>query len=131
MNLDDIDLLAVTDDSNKAIGYVKDLLPDAVILDLELHQGGGNGLLFLQVLKQMNLSVYPYILITTNNTSMVTYEYARQAGGFYYGKAPVGLFRQGRRRISPDDEKRYLGRRGQTATGIIRRNRRSRSRKGS
>jgi len=55
-------------------------LPDVVILDLELHQGGGNGLVFLQELGQMDLPLRPYILITTNNTSMITYEYARQAG---------------------------------------------------
>ncbi len=55
-------------------------LPDAVILDLELHQGGGNGLQFLNELKQLDLRFYPYILITTNNTSAITYEYARQSG---------------------------------------------------
>ena len=78
--LDDVDLVGITDNSCKAIEYVKDYLPDAVILDLELHQGGGNGLIFLQELKKMHLPVNPYILITTNNTSMITYEYARQSG---------------------------------------------------
>ncbi len=78
--LDDLDLIGITDNSRKAIEYVKEFLPDAVILDLELHHGGGNGLIFLQELKQMDLSVIPYVLITTNNTSMITYEYARQAG---------------------------------------------------
>lgn len=78
--LDDVELVAITDNSRKAIEYVLDLLPDAVILDLELHQGGGNGLVFLQELGRMDLPVRPYVLITTNNTSLITYEYARQAG---------------------------------------------------
>lgn len=78
--LNDLELIGITNNSNKAIEYVSDLLPDVVILDLELHQGGGNGLLFLNELKQLDLIYYPYILITTNNTSAVTYEYARQSG---------------------------------------------------
>lgn len=78
--LDDVSLIGITNNSCKAIEYVKDYLPDAVILDLELHQGGGNGLIFLKELKQLSLTVYPYVLITTNNSSVITYEYARQLG---------------------------------------------------
>lgn len=78
--LDDVSLIGITNNSSKAIEYVKDFLPDAVILDLELHQGGGNGLIFLNELKQLSLAVNPYILITTNNSSIITYEYARQLG---------------------------------------------------
>ncbi len=75
---DDMDLVGFASDSDKAIEQVKSLLPDAVILDLELHKGGGNGLLFLQELRQLDIS--PFILVTTNNTSVITYEYARQLG---------------------------------------------------
>ena len=78
--LDDLELIGITNDSKKAAEYVSEMLPDAVILDLELHHGGGNGLIFLNEIKQMNLVYCPYILITTNNTSAVTYEYARQSG---------------------------------------------------
>jgi two-component system, response regulator, stage 0 sporulation protein A len=78
--LDDLELIGITNSSEKAVEYVKEFLPDAVILDLELHQGGGNGLLFLADIKQLDLAYYPYILITTNNTSTITYEYARQSG---------------------------------------------------
>lgn len=78
--LDDTSLIGVTNNSTKAIDYIKDYLPDAVILDLELHQGSGNGLLLLQALKQLLLELPPYILITTNNSSPVTYETARQFG---------------------------------------------------
>ncbi len=78
--LDDICLVGVTNNSSKAIEYIKDCLPDAIILDLELHHGSGNGLLVLQELKHLLPDKYPYVLITTNNTSFLTYETARQLG---------------------------------------------------
>lgn len=78
--LDDVSLVGVVDNSDKALECVKTCLPEAVILDLELHQGRGNGLLFLSELKQLDLAFYPFILITTNNSSSVIYDYARQVG---------------------------------------------------
>ena len=78
--LDDVQLVGVTNNSQRAIELVCDALPDAVILDLELHKGGGNGLFFLQELRNMHLRVVPYILVTTNNTSNITFEQARQTG---------------------------------------------------
>ena len=56
------------------------VFPDAIILDLELHEGGGNGLFFLSKLHDLGLEKLPYILITTQNTSNVTLEAARQLG---------------------------------------------------
>jgi len=79
-SLDDILLSGVTNNSAKAIELVCELLPDAVILDLELHLGSGSGLAFLQELKQIELNKIPYILVTTNNTSSVTYEQVRYLG---------------------------------------------------
>lgn len=78
--LDDVSLVGVANNSDKALECVRDCLPEAVILDLELHQGSGNGLLFLNELKQLDLAFSPFILITTNNSSSVIYEYARQSG---------------------------------------------------
>lgn len=80
---DDIMLLGVTNNSEKAIDYVKDFLPDVIILDLELHKGSGNGLSILMELNHLNLSLNPYIIITTNNCSQITYETARQFGADY------------------------------------------------
>jgi hypothetical protein len=71
-------------------------LPEAVILDLELHKGKGNGLLFLNQLRQLDLPFYPYILITTNNSSAVTYEYARETGAdFIMAKHQPGYSSKG------------------------------------
>jgi len=78
--LDDVSLVGIVNSSDRALEYVKTYLPEAVILDLELHQGSGSGLLFLSGLKQLDLPFYPFILITTNNSSALIYEYARQAG---------------------------------------------------
>jgi DNA-binding NarL/FixJ family response regulator len=78
--LDDISLIGVTNNSSKALEYIKDYLPDAVILDLELHHGSGNGLLVLKELKLMLLDKLPYVLVTTNNSSFITYETARHMG---------------------------------------------------
>ncbi len=85
--LDDINLIGITNNSDDAIGYVKEFLPEAIILDLELHKGGGNGLMFLHELKEMELPYHPFILVTTYNSSKITYEYARENGAdFIMGK---------------------------------------------
>jgi len=78
--LDDVYLSASTNNANEALLYTQDLLPDAIILDLELHMGSGNGITFLRKLEELSLEVKPYILITTNNTSQITYSQARSLG---------------------------------------------------
>ena len=78
--ISDLKLVGVTKDSDKGIEMVKGMLPDVVILDIELHHGSGNGLLFLAKLNTLQLSMRPYVLITTNNSSNVTYESARRLG---------------------------------------------------
>ncbi len=79
-DLEDITLLGITNSSYIAIDYIKDYLPDVVVLDLELHNGSGNGISVLQGLNELSLDTKPYILITTNNSSQVTYDLARQLG---------------------------------------------------
>lgn len=78
--LDDVKLLGVTNNAGKALQDIQDYLPHAVILDLELHQGSGSGLDVLRGIREAMLPVNPYVLVTTNNSSPVTYEYARQLG---------------------------------------------------
>lgn len=78
--LDDVTLVNITDNSYHAIDYIKEYLPDAVILDLELNLGTGNGLSFLKEVKSINIAIIPYILVTTNNSSQTTYNIVRQLG---------------------------------------------------
>lgn len=79
-SVDDLKLSGITADSDEGIEMVKATLPDVVILDIELHHGSGNGILFLAKLNALSLPVHPYILITTNNSSNVTYDSARRLG---------------------------------------------------
>ena len=43
-NADVFSLVGVTNNSNRALQYVWDAQPDAIILDPALHEGGGDGL---------------------------------------------------------------------------------------
>ena len=76
----DVSLVGVTNNTIKALEYVVDMQPDAVILDLELHKGYGNGLTFLESLRKLERSVPIYILVTTNNISSVTHDGVRKMG---------------------------------------------------
>ena len=78
--IESLKLVGITGDSDKGIELVKNVLPDVIILDIELNHGTGNGIVFLAKLNALNLSLRPYILITTNNSSKVTYESARDLG---------------------------------------------------
>lgn len=77
---DDFSLVGTTDNAACAFELVTDTLPDAVILDLELHRGGGDGLGFLRRLKNSDIARIPFILVTTNNISSVVHTCARELG---------------------------------------------------
>lgn len=77
---EDLNLIGITNNSHRALELVRDYYPDAIILDLELHHGKGNGLHFLKELHTIRLPFFPYILVTTNNSSSITYQYARETG---------------------------------------------------
>ena len=79
-NSDDMILIGITNNATKALTYIKDYQPHAIILDLELHEGSGNGLQVLQELPMLALERRPYVLITTNNSSSTTYDIARKLG---------------------------------------------------
>lgn len=78
--IESLKLVGITGDSDKGIELVKNILPDVIILDIELNHGTGNGIVFLAKLNALTLPLRPYILITTNNSSKVTYESARDLG---------------------------------------------------
>lgn len=75
---EDVELVGVTNNTVRALALVEEYLPDAIILDLELHKGSGNGISFLSTLRETQIT--PYILVTTNNISSITHEQARQLG---------------------------------------------------
>ena len=76
----DIEIVSITNNAYEALEMVQSFLPNLILLDLELHSGGGNGLLFLTELRRLSLPFTPYILITTNNVSQITLDSARHLG---------------------------------------------------
>ncbi len=77
---EDIALVGCTNNSYTGIEILKEYLPDAVILDLELQQGGGDGITFLKNLQSLMMPIKPYVLITTHNYSLITQQMARAVG---------------------------------------------------
>ena len=94
---DGLELLATTDSSDEALEYVRHLRPDAVILDLELHQGGGNGIVFLTKLSKLTDIKRPFVLVNTHNSSSTTHEIVRKLGADFVmykhqeGYSPEGV----------------------------------------
>lgn len=43
---ENIELVGITNNARQGLEMVQTFLPDIILLDLELHTGGGNGLLF-------------------------------------------------------------------------------------
>lgn len=79
-NFDNFYLVGTTNNSSEAVNMVKEYCPHAVILDLELHLGSGNGLIFLKQLSELALPYKPFILVVTNNISNVTHSISRNLG---------------------------------------------------
>jgi len=75
-----IKIIDILDDSDEATESVKVCLPDAVVLDIELLKGNGNGLDFLKSLNEMALDVRPFVLVTTNNTSHIIHKRIKELG---------------------------------------------------
>lgn len=77
---EDLKLVATTNSSHEALELVRMYLPNLIILDIELHFGSGNGIMFLSELKKLELDHPPFILVTTHNMSDVTLEQVRELG---------------------------------------------------
>ncbi|MDE7061817.1 MAG: response regulator [Lachnospiraceae bacterium] len=77
---EDMEISGIVDNSFDALELVEKSTPDAIILDLELKLGGGNGILFLSQLNGIELTKRPYILVTTNNSSNTTLSSVRSLG---------------------------------------------------
>lgn len=76
----DVKLVKATNSSITAIEYVKSYMPEGIILDLELHNGEGSGLMFLKELQKLKLDSKPLIIVTTNVASTIIYNLVRKLG---------------------------------------------------
>lgn len=79
-DMSDISIIGCTADAEKALEIALKQNPDAIIIDLELHYGKGNGLQFLSELQRKRSRNSAFLLVTTNNPSRTTHEAARKLG---------------------------------------------------
>lgn len=77
---EDLALVEHTNDANIGLKLVAAHLPNVILLDLELHLGGGNGLMFLDQLNKTTLVQTPFIIVVTQTMSTYTLDQARQLG---------------------------------------------------
>lgn len=75
---EDVEIVAITNSSSKAIEEVKNYLPDAVILDLELNNGEGSGFDFIERIEKMDIKNFPKIVVTTNVHSDSVYDFCHE-----------------------------------------------------
>ena len=82
-NADKLCLAGVLKSSNEAFDFIRNQKPHAVILDLELQDGSGDGMDLLDKLRSTVLSPKPYIVINTNSASKVTRIRTKKLGADY------------------------------------------------
>lgn len=80
---DGLEIVECCNNSYEAISLIEQLIPDVLILDLELIEGSGSGLQLLKEIKDANLTIVPYIIVVTHNVSNVTLDVARNLGADY------------------------------------------------
>lgn len=78
----DIELIGITASDVEGLKYVKDYMPEGIILDLELNKGNatGTGFNFIKELKKLKLNFMPKIIVTTNICSDSVYEFLHENG---------------------------------------------------
>ncbi len=82
-NADKLCLAGVSKSSNDALAFIRNHNPHAVILDLELQEGSGDGMDLLDKLRSTILCPKPYIVVNTNNASKITRDTAKMMGADY------------------------------------------------
>lgn len=76
----DVKFVGMTDSSEEGLKLVQALLPEAVILDLQLARGTGSGIQFLEKLNKTSLAFRPIIMVTTTNQSRIVYDRIEELG---------------------------------------------------
>ncbi len=77
----DLVFVGMTGRSDEGLELVKNKLPEAVILDMELNWGAGSGLEFLDKFIKMDFSIRPVVVVTTRNRSEMIQEQLHDAYG--------------------------------------------------
>ncbi len=82
-NADKLCLVGVSKSSHDALAFIRNHSPHAVILDLELQEGSGDGMDLLDKLRSTVLCHKPYVIVNTNNASKITRDTAKMMGADY------------------------------------------------
>lgn len=82
-NSDRLCVAGVTKSSNDALAFIRNHHPHAVILDLELQNGSGDGMDLLEKLNSAVVYPKPYIVVNTNSSSKITRIRAKKLGADY------------------------------------------------
>lgn len=82
-NADKLCLAGVSKSSFDALAFIRNHNPHAVILDLELQEGSGDGMDLLDKLRSTIVCPKPYIVVNTNNASKITRDTAKRMGADY------------------------------------------------
>ena len=77
-NRKDVKLINYTNSATKAIEICKKYKPEAIILDLELNDGEGNGFEVIENIRKLNSSINPKIIVTTNVHSNSVYNFCHE-----------------------------------------------------
>ncbi|MCL2082238.1 MAG: hypothetical protein FWH04_03255 [Oscillospiraceae bacterium] len=87
----DIAFVGMTDSSEDGMDLVKSRLPEGVILDLQLIKGSGSGIKFLEDLSEAELTLRPFVVVTTSNQSEAVCRLAEALGAdFFFSKTQQG-----------------------------------------
>lgn len=88
----DIKFVGMTDSCEDGLKLVKSKLPEGVILDLQLVKGKGSGLQFLEILNDTELTLRPFVVVTTSNQSDAVYKLTEELGAdFFFSKTQQGF----------------------------------------
>lgn len=78
--LENVKLVGITNSSDEGLELFKTYVPEAVIVDIELHKGQGSGLEFIEKAKRHMNNFRPIIVVTTNASSTILYNKLHDEG---------------------------------------------------
>ncbi|MGN1301757.1 MAG: response regulator, partial [Clostridia bacterium] len=78
--VDNVKIIGTTNSSDEGLEYFKTYLPEAIVLDIELHKGQGSGIEFIDNAKKFMTDFKPIIVVTTNASSSILYDKLHEEG---------------------------------------------------
>lgn len=79
-SLENVKIIGITNSSNEGLEYFKTYTPEAIILDIELHNGEGSGIEFIENIRKYTTDFTPIIIVTTNASSKILYNKLHEEG---------------------------------------------------